>query len=132
MSCDKIKIGFDAKRAVCNSTGLGSYSRTLINDIVRQSNQFGNVFAEENHPNADKRKAESEEQYSFYLYTPQKGEKQLVDQIVTADNLQFVYPKYHNIKLLRDLWRERFIVNDLQKDGIDVFHALSGQLPKGI
>ena len=28
-------IGFDAKRAVANGTGLGSYSRTLINDLAR-------------------------------------------------------------------------------------------------
>ncbi len=28
-------IGYDAKRAVANGTGLGSYSRTLINDLAR-------------------------------------------------------------------------------------------------
>ena len=27
-------IGYDAKRAVANGTGLGSYSRTLINDLA--------------------------------------------------------------------------------------------------
>lgn len=26
-------IGYDAKRIVCNRTGLGSYARTLINDL---------------------------------------------------------------------------------------------------
>ena len=26
----KMKIGFDAKRAVCNNTGLGNYSRLVI------------------------------------------------------------------------------------------------------
>ena len=28
-------IGYDAKRAFSNATGLGSYSRTLINDLAR-------------------------------------------------------------------------------------------------
>ena len=27
-------IGFDAKRIVSNNTGLGSYSRTLVNDLA--------------------------------------------------------------------------------------------------
>ena len=28
-------IGYDAKRIVRNGTGLGSYGRTLINDLAR-------------------------------------------------------------------------------------------------
>ena len=35
MNPDTPIIGFDAKRAVANGTGLGSYSRTLINDLAR-------------------------------------------------------------------------------------------------
>ena len=27
-------IGYDAKRIVCNGTGLGSYGRTLVNDLA--------------------------------------------------------------------------------------------------
>lgn len=27
-------IGYDAKRIVCNKTGLGSYARTLVNDLA--------------------------------------------------------------------------------------------------
>ena len=30
---DKLRIAFDAKRIVQNATGLGSYGRTLINDL---------------------------------------------------------------------------------------------------
>ena len=32
-----LTIGFDAKRIVRNGTGLGSYGRTLVNDIARLS-----------------------------------------------------------------------------------------------
>ena len=33
---DKPIIGFDAKRIVRNGTGLGSYGRTLVNDLIRR------------------------------------------------------------------------------------------------
>ncbi len=32
---DRLIIGYDAKRIVRNGTGLGSYGRTLVNDIAR-------------------------------------------------------------------------------------------------
>ena len=32
---ERIIIGFDAKRIVRNGTGLGSYGRTLVNDLAR-------------------------------------------------------------------------------------------------
>ena len=31
---ERPKIGFDAKRIVRNATGLGSYGRTLVNDLA--------------------------------------------------------------------------------------------------
>ena len=34
----KITIGFDAKRIVRNASGLGMYSRTLVNNIIRCNN----------------------------------------------------------------------------------------------
>ena len=30
------KIAYDAKRLVRNTTGLGNYSRTLVNDLSRR------------------------------------------------------------------------------------------------
>ncbi|MBR1774155.1 MAG: glycosyltransferase family 4 protein [Bacteroidales bacterium] len=111
MQGGKITVGFDAKRAVSNSTGLGSYSRTLINDLA---------------------KANTDNLFSFRLYAPDKGRDNLRNQIVTDENLEFVYPNGINIKLLRDLWREKGIVKDLIRDNVKVFHGLSGQLPKGI
>ena len=32
--CEKITIGLDAKRIVGNGTGLGSYGRTLVNNLA--------------------------------------------------------------------------------------------------
>ncbi|MBO6117660.1 MAG: glycosyltransferase family 4 protein [Bacteroidales bacterium] len=107
----KITVGLDAKRAVSNATGLGSYARTLINDLTKTNS--GNDF-------------------SFLLYAPDKGKENLVSQINKDTNLQFVYPKQYKMKLLRDLWREKGIVKDLIRDKVDIFHGLSGQLPHGI
>ena len=35
MTTSILKIGFDAKRIVRNGTGLGSYGRTLVNDLAQ-------------------------------------------------------------------------------------------------
>ena len=119
-------IGFDAKRIVRNATGLGSYSRTLINSLAATD--------------ADTR---------FILYAPDEGRDDLRQQIAEQPNVTFhiAFPasrqrplvpncKFHNIPLLGGLrgalWRARGIVNDLKHDGIDLFHGLSGELPRGL
>ena len=34
---ERIIVGYDAKRIVRNATGLGSYGRTLVNDLSQES-----------------------------------------------------------------------------------------------
>lgn len=118
MQREKIVIGFDAKRALCNRTGLGSYSRTLINDIVQACDKTGNVF--------------SSKDCSFYLYSPKIGQENLKKQIINRDNIKYIYPKHPNNSLLSSLWREKYIVRDLIKDNISIYHGLSGELPINI
>ena len=38
-------IGFDAKRIVSNGTGLGSYGRTLINDLAQDDSLSLRLYA---------------------------------------------------------------------------------------
>ena len=104
-----ITIGFDAKRIVRNGTGLGSYGRTLVNDLIRQDDA----------------------ELQFLLYAPDKGRDDLRRQIVLGEHAQFRYPFKQNA-LLSSLWRTRTIVNDLRRDGVNVYHGLSGELPLGI
>lgn len=111
MLTDRKIIGFDAKRALCNKTGLGSYSRTLINDLA---------------------KANIDNKYLFILYSPDGGNEDLRNQINTSSDIRYVSPNPQKIKLLRNLWREKGIVKNLIDDKVDIFHGLSGQLPKGI
>lgn len=103
-------IGFDAKRIVRNATGLGSYSRTLVNDLAQIVPQGTELR----------------------LYAPDKGNDELRTQVKETDFMKFVYPKNCSLKISRDLWRSRNIVNDLKKDGVDIFHGLTGELPIGI
>ena len=104
---ERLKIGFDAKRIVRNGTGLGSYGRTLVNDLA-------------NHP------------LELRLYAPDQGKDQLRQQINPKENVSFCYPAPSALPFNKALWRSRGIVGDLRRDGIQVFHGLSGELPIGI
>ena len=104
MTTSILKIGFDAKRIVRNGTGLGSYGRTLVNDLAQYPLRLN-------------------------LYAPDKGRDDLRTQIVERDNIAFVYPTSRHFK---SYWRSRGIVADLKRDGIQLFHGLSGELPFGI
>ena len=104
MTTSILKIGFDAKRIVRNGTGLGSYGRTLVNDLAKYPLRLN-------------------------LYAPDKGRDDLRTQIVERDNIAFVYPTSRHFK---SYWRSRGIIADLKRDGIQLFHGLSGELPFGI
>ena len=126
-------IGFDAKRLVRNATGLGSYSRTLVNDLLKVCPP----------------------QWLLRLYAPDEGRKDLRRQVEESPNLTFCYPKKvsgskiqdsnskrnHNSLLpsLRErvwgigfIWRTFGIARDLLRDGVQLYHGLSGELPIGI
>jgi len=117
MIADKpIKIGFDAKRIVSNATGLGNYGRTLVNAL-----------------------SEADEADRLLLYAPGRGREELVKQVQLRDNVFFVYPQpYGGLNPLRmltskgSLWRSRGILRDLRRDGVELYHGLSGELPVGI
>jgi glycosyltransferase involved in cell wall biosynthesis len=104
----RLTIGLDAKRIVSNGTGLGSYGRTLSNDLSR------------------------EEDLQLRLYAPDEGRGDLRGQVAERDNLRFCYPDGHPNGIGKALWRTWGIVSQLQDDRIDIYHGLSGELPIGI
>ena len=107
---DKINIGYDAKRIVRNGTGLGSYGRTLINSLA----------------------SVKDSPYNYRLYAPDSGKDALRKQIDNTPNVKFMYPENIHFRLQKDLWRTHGIVKDLVRDGIALFHGLSGELPLGL
>ena len=101
-------VGLDAKRIVRNGTGLGSYGRTLVNDLIRLGDN----------------------QLELRLYAPDEGCASLRSQII--EGVPFCYPGGHPSALRKAWWRSRSIVSDLVRDGVQVYHGLSGELPMGI
>ena len=97
-----MKIGYDAKRAFCNNTGLGNYSRMLIKGVAGLQDD------------------------KIILYTPRVGSRH-----------KSYFKDLPNIKILRphdlpgDLWRT-LLGYRLKRDGIELFHGLSHELPYGI
>lgn len=98
-----MEIGFDAKRLFNNSSGLGNYSRTLVRNLQR-------YYPEHN----------------YHLYATK-----MPSNDITVD---FHDPAFdiHSPKTLQPFWRSHTITRDLKKDGIQIFHGLSHQLPRGI
>jgi glycosyltransferase involved in cell wall biosynthesis len=96
-------IGFDAKRAFFNRSGLGSYSRNLLNSFFRF--YPGNTYLLYCPYGKNKIKFADEADYSFR--TP--GEK--------------IY------KIFPSIWRTRGISRQINKDTPDIYHGLSSELP---
>ncbi|MBO7046216.1 MAG: glycosyltransferase family 4 protein [Prevotella sp.] len=105
---DKLIIGYDAKRIVRNGTGLGSYGRTLVNDIA------------------------DDDSIKLRLYAPDEGRDDLRNQIANRQNISFCYPSHSVMPFYKAAWRTKGIVQDLRRDRVQLFHGLSGELPIGI
>ena len=106
---NKKTIGYDAKRIVRNGTGLGSYGRTLVNDLAPLM------------PDTTLR-----------LYAPDAGRDDLRCQVQPRENVRFCYPSHLRCRLQRDWWRMKGVVKDLRRDGVELYHGLSGELPEGL
>ena len=66
------------------------------------------------------------------LYAPDEGRDELRTQIIGDGNVQFCYPEGHPSAIRKALWRSHGVVKDLVRDGVQVYHGLSGELPTGI
>ncbi|MDB5120234.1 MAG: pglJ 2 [Sphingobacteriales bacterium] len=97
-----MRIGFDGKRATQNFTGLGNYSRYILNIL--------STYCPEN---------------TYHLYS----QKEPVKPGLINSRIALVQPKK---KKLNVGWRSFGIVKDLKKDKIDLFHGLSNEIPFGI
>lgn len=100
-----MKIGFDGKRAANNLTGLGNYSRSLIEQLSV------------NFPNNE-----------YYVYSPKVKNAIQINQFFDLKNVQLKLPKQGK----KFLWRSLRINKDLVQDQVDLFHGLSHEIPYGI
>ena len=104
-----MRIGFDAKRAMQNFTGLGNYSRYLIEILYR--------FHPEN---------------EYLLYAPKYRESRQFQALqASCPTICCRYPEGF-WRRLKSLWRTFGITRRLERDGVDIYHGLSNELPLNI
>lgn len=104
-----MKIGFDGKRALRNMTGLGNYSRLVVESL-----------------------AETYPQLQLTLYSPRDGDNERLHKIRELSNVSVRLPGKGEAPLGGSLWRTRGMTHLFQTDGIDLFHGLSNELPLNI
>lgn len=101
-----IRIGFDGKRAVNNNTGLGNYSRLVIESL-----------------------AEAMPEQEFKVYAPRRRDSDRLKRLLEMGNVEFRYPDRRGLKAM---WRSFGITSQLRKEGITLYHGLSNELPLNI
>ncbi|RYE06810.1 MAG: glycosyltransferase family 1 protein, partial [Sphingobacteriales bacterium] len=89
-----MRIGFDAKRAFQNSTGLGHYSRTLLRSLAHD------------YP-----------MHEYFLFAPKATSR--FD--VASTDFKTVTPQSFPYNLLKSAWRSRGMLQDLLKNKIDLY-----------
>ena len=100
-----MNIGFDAKRAYHNRTGLGHYSRTLVHSL-----------------------SEYYPEHQYYLFNPKPSSLFKIKET----NIHNVLPKGLFNKLFTSAWRSNWVKKDLLKYKIGLYHGLSHEIPLGI
>ena len=98
-----MRIGFDAKRAFFNHSGLGNYSRFVIDALHSE-------FPDN----------------EYFLYTPKvKGE--------FANTLPGIAKSPQGIgRYIPSIWRVKHLGQRAAADKVDVFHGLSNEVPSDL
>ena len=104
-----MNIGFDAKRAFLNQSGLGNYSRTLIHSLLEYYRHI-----------------------HLSLFTTSKKNDSFFASVSEQKNISIIGPKKFLDKKVNFKWRSYGIASLLSKNKIDVYHGLSNELPFNI
>jgi glycosyltransferase involved in cell wall biosynthesis len=100
-----MRIGFDAKRVFFNTTGLGNYGRDVLRVLHRH------------HP-----------EHALVAYTPGKGRV----AFDLGDRFEVREPRGLVPRAFPSAWRTVGIASDAARDGVEVFHGLTAELPTGL
>jgi glycosyltransferase involved in cell wall biosynthesis len=96
-----IKIGFDAKRLLFNPTGLGNYARQWVGALSQIPD------------------------FEIQLYAPKPG-------VFNSISAHIPTPLYGlSPKLTSSFWRTFSMGKQAQKEGCQIFHGLSNEIPLG-
>lgn len=100
-----MKIGFDAKRAFLNTSGLGNYSRNALNALQKY------------YP-----------MNNYFLFTTEEK----VGMLEAQNHFQIITPPKTNSSIKRSIWRSFQLSKEIEDQNLELFHGLSNELPKGI
>ncbi|MDR1257732.1 MAG: glycosyltransferase family 4 protein [Tannerellaceae bacterium] len=103
-----MNIGFDAKRAIQNNTGLGNYSRYLAGILSKHY--------PENH---------------YTLFAPRRKHNAGLDAVIDRANTTLIFPR-GLCSIFAPLWRMIGVKKDIRENNIDLYHGLSNELPWGM
>lgn len=103
-----MRIGFDGKRAVNNMTGLGNYSRLVLEALANAGDG----------------------EHQLLIYAPEIRENPRLAPLLNRDNVEFRFPG--NVGFHGSMWRTFGIPNHLSADGVEIYHGLSNELPLNI
>jgi glycosyltransferase involved in cell wall biosynthesis len=98
-----MQIGFDAKRAFFNRSGLGNYSRNIIGTLKR--------FYPDN---------------QYFLFSPPNDGTLFSEgksDMITSEGFSAIFPS---------LWRYKGLGKSAEKHCLDIFHGLSNELPRDV
>lgn len=103
-----MKIAYDGKRAVRNLTGLGNYSRLIIETMSAAM------------PGDD-----------HIVYVPDMRPNPRLETLLERDNVVFCQPaRYWSWP--KAAWRSWGVTMQAERDNVDVYHGLSNELPFNI
>ena len=100
-----MRIGFDAKRAFLNASGLGNYSRNMISYLVKQ-------FPDN----------------EYFLFTTKNPDR---FDFLEDNTTKTILPQTTFHKTFPSYWRTN-LTSELQKYNLDIFHGLSNEIPYNI
>ena len=101
-----MNIGFDAKRAYLNRSGLGNYSRNLIRTLID--------FYPEN---------------KYIAFTTIAESTSFNNYLNSNKNVTIIKPSETMLSAFHPLWRSILIPRNFSKMELDIYHGLSAELP---
>lgn len=101
-----MRIGYDAKRLFFNGSGLGNYSRSLVQ-------LMGKYYPEDEQ----------------VLFTPKPGNP---CEFPVSPRMEIVCPERFPASKFSSLWRSYRMSGSIRNQKIDLFHGLSNELPADI
>ncbi len=102
-----MRIGFDAKRAYQNYTGLGNYSRDILQHLIA------------NYPDNE-----------YKLFAPKEYKNPRLNFLNNNENTETIFPDSPIDKTFKGYWRSVNMEKSILKNNIDVYHGLSNEIPR--